>query len=129
MLVSTLVNIARSSALGCSSLNAYLYRNHLREDDRCSCGYPETVAHFFYECNTYIILRNRTIATIPLPTNIDILLSGCPLYDKTLILKSSLIQLQSSLIQLESSVIQLRISSSLFELLTSVIELESSLFE
>ena len=32
-------------------------------------------------CNTYTILRNRTIATIPLPTNVDILLSGCPLYD------------------------------------------------
>ena len=67
--------------LGCSSLNADLYKNHLREDDRCSCGYPETAAHFFYECNTYTILRNRTIATIPLPTNVDILLSGCPLYD------------------------------------------------
>ena len=67
--------------LGCSSLNADLYKNHLREDNRCSCGYPETAAHFFYECYTYTILRNRTIATIPLPTNVDILLSGCPLYE------------------------------------------------
>ena len=27
------------------------------------------------------MIQVRTIATIPLPTNVDILLSGCPLYD------------------------------------------------
>ena len=58
-----------------------LYRNHPREDDRSICSYPETAAHFFYECNTYNILRNRTIATITVLTNVEILLSGCPLYD------------------------------------------------
>ena len=31
--------------------------------------------------NNYVFLRNRTIAIIPVPTNADILLSGCPLYD------------------------------------------------
>ena len=67
--------------LGCSSLNADLYRNYLREDNKCTCGLPETVTHFFYECNNYAFLRNRTIAIIPVPTNTDILLSGCPLYD------------------------------------------------
>ena len=67
--------------LGCSSLNADLYRNYLREDDKCTCGLPETATHYFYGCNNYVFIRNRIIATIPFPTNTDILLSGCPLYD------------------------------------------------
>ena len=35
----------------------------------------------FYECNTYNIIRNRTIATLTVLTNVEIVLSGCPLYD------------------------------------------------
>ena len=28
--------------LGCSSLNFDLFKNHLRDDDKCACGSPET---------------------------------------------------------------------------------------
>ena len=36
--------------LSCSSLNSYLFRNHLRTDNKCSCGQPETAQHYLFEC-------------------------------------------------------------------------------
>ena len=67
--------------LGCSLLNSDLYKNHLRDNDKCICGAPETAEHFFFECNIYAHQRNTTIYQIPYQINTLILLSGCPLYD------------------------------------------------
>ena len=67
--------------LGCSSLNADLFKNHLSETDMCICGKPETAEHYFLECNKYITARAETIELIHHQINIDIILKGCPLYD------------------------------------------------
>ena len=67
--------------LGCSLLNSDLYKNHLRDNDKCICGAPETAEHFLFECNIYAHQRNTTIYQIPFQINTIILLSGCPLYD------------------------------------------------
>ena len=66
--------------LGCSSLNADLYNNHISENNRCSCGLPETAEHFLLHCNNYITLRRQTIHHINVAYNTEILLKGCPLY-------------------------------------------------
>ena len=67
--------------LGCSSLNSDLFRNHLRDDDKCACGHPETSHHYFLECRRYIEIRHETLNRLPFQINTDILLFGCPLYD------------------------------------------------
>ena len=67
--------------LGCSSLNADLFKNHLSETDMCTCGKPETAEHYFLECTKYITTRTETIQLIHHQINIDIILKGCPLYD------------------------------------------------
>ena len=67
--------------LGCSSLNADLFKNHLSETDMCICGKPETAEHYFLECNKYVTARAETIQLIHHQINIDIILKGCPLYD------------------------------------------------
>ena len=50
-------------------------------ENKCTCGLSETATHFFYECNNFAFLINRTIAINQVQTNADILLSGYPLYD------------------------------------------------
>ena len=68
--------------LGCSSLNADLYNNHISENNSCSCGQPETAEHFLLNCNKYtsITLRRETIRNINVAYNTETLLKGCPLY-------------------------------------------------
>ena len=67
--------------LGCSSLNNDLFLNHLRDNNKCTCGSPETATHFFFECTNYDTVRISTLNQIPYQINTDILLFGCPLYD------------------------------------------------
>ena len=67
--------------LGCSSLNSDLLKNHLRDDDKCACGSPETAEHFFTICSNYNNIRATTLLQIQFPFNTNILLCGCPLYD------------------------------------------------
>ena len=45
--------------LGCSSLNADLFRNHVSDSDRCRCGLPETADHFLLSCIFYNVSRNN----------------------------------------------------------------------
>ena len=66
--------------LGCSSLNADLYNNHISENNSCSCRQPETAEHFLLNCNKYITLRRETIHNINVAYNTETLLKGCPLY-------------------------------------------------
>ena len=48
------------SRMSCSQLNSNLYKLGVVESPSCSCGAGrETVHHFFYECNKYVILRNE----------------------------------------------------------------------
>ena len=70
-----------SVSYNCSSLNSDLFKNHLRDDDKCACGSPETAEHFFTICNNYNNIRATTLLQIQVPFNINILLCGCPLYD------------------------------------------------
>ena len=42
----------------CSSLNAYLFDNHVRENPSCTCGqYEETAEHYFFVCPRYTRCR------------------------------------------------------------------------
>ena len=68
--------------LGCSSLNADLFNNHISMTNKCSCGSIETAEHFFLHCRKYTSLRDETINTINVNFNINILLNGCPLYSE-----------------------------------------------
>ena len=68
--------------LGCSSLNADLFNNHLSETDKCTCGEPETAQHFFFQCANFRAVRAATILSLPHQINIEIILKGCPLYDQ-----------------------------------------------
>ena len=38
--------------LGCRSynINAYLFRNHVSDSDKCRCGLPEATDHFIHSC-------------------------------------------------------------------------------
>ena len=46
--------------MGCSQLNSDLYKIGVVESPSCSCGANrETVHHFFFECDKYVILRNE----------------------------------------------------------------------
>ena len=67
--------------LGCSSLNSDLFKNHLRDNDSCACGSPETAEHFLCICSNYDNIRRTTLQQIQVPFNTNILLCGCPLYD------------------------------------------------
>ena len=66
--------------LGCSSLNADLFRNHVSESDRCRCGKFETAEHYFFNCTLYNNTRTDTISNMAYNIDIDVLLKGCPLY-------------------------------------------------
>ena len=66
--------------LGCSSLNADLFHNHVSESDRCRCGEPETAKHYFFICIMYRNIRTETISNLAYNINIVVLLKGCPLY-------------------------------------------------
>ena len=66
--------------LGCSSLNADLFNNHISITDKCICGSIESAEHYFLHCDRYATLREETINTINVNFNVDILLNGCPLY-------------------------------------------------
>ena len=50
--------------LGCSSLNADLFNNHISMTNKCSCGSIETAEHFLLHCRKYTSLRDETINTI-----------------------------------------------------------------
>ena len=39
--------------LGCSSLNADLFSNHISDTDICSCGLVETAEHYLLDCPHY----------------------------------------------------------------------------
>ena len=67
--------------LGCSTLNSDLFKNHLRDNDSCACGSPETAEHFLCICSNYDNIRRTTLQQIQVPFNTNILLCGCPLYD------------------------------------------------
>ena len=66
--------------LGCSSLNADLFNNHISITDKGICGSIESAEHYFLLCDRYATLRDETINTINVNFNVDILLNGCPLY-------------------------------------------------
>ena len=68
--------------LGCSSLNADLFNNHVSDTDKCLCGLPETAKHFILYCPYYTQLRHLTIHSISVAIDVDILLKGCPLYSE-----------------------------------------------
>ena len=68
--------------LGCSSLNADLFRNHVSAIDTCQCGQIETATHYLLLCPIYRNVRTTTIGTIIENINLDILLKGCPLYSE-----------------------------------------------
>ena len=68
--------------LGCSSLNADLFNNHISLTNKCSCGSVETAEHFLLHCRKYTSLRDETINTINVNFNTNILLNGCPLYSE-----------------------------------------------
>ena len=66
--------------LGCSSLNADLFNNHIIDNDKCSCGSAETADHYLLHCTNYTIQRRDTINTLNVAFNTEILLKGCPMY-------------------------------------------------
>ena len=70
--------------LGCSSLNADLFNNHISLTDKCICGSIESAEHYFLHCDRYATLREETINTINVNFNVDILLNGCPLYSDSI---------------------------------------------
>ena len=41
----------------CSPLNYYLYHINIIEDQRCTCGLPETNKHFLLECRKYNAIK------------------------------------------------------------------------
>ena len=49
--------------LGCSSLNADLFSNHILDTDICSCGLVETAEHYLLDCPHYLAVRRETINT------------------------------------------------------------------
>ena len=58
----------------CSDLKSDLFRNHLSEDERCSCGHErEDAEHFFFQCSKFINERHHlfhaTRSTHPLNCN------------------------------------------------------------
>ena len=68
--------------LGCSSLNAELFNNHISITNKCSCGSVETAEYFLLHCCKYTQLRDETINTLNVNFNINILLNGCALYSE-----------------------------------------------
>ena len=68
--------------LGCSSLNADLFNNHVSDTDKCLCGLPETAKHFLLHCPYCTQLRHLTIHNISVAIDVDILLKGCPMYSE-----------------------------------------------
>ena len=46
--------------LGCISLKADLFNNHLSETDKCTCGKPETAPHYFLECVNFRAVHAAT---------------------------------------------------------------------
>ena len=67
--------------LGCSSLNADLFSNHVANSPNCVCGEPETAEHYLLHCRLHNAIRSTTIHQLNYNINIEILLKGCPLYD------------------------------------------------
>ena len=50
----------------CISLNANLNRVNIVPSALCSCGTAnETALHYFFDCNLFIIPRNRLLASLP----------------------------------------------------------------
>ena len=50
----------------CSSLNADLNRVNNVPSAQCSCGTTnETAQHYFFDCNLFIVPRNRLLASLP----------------------------------------------------------------
>ena len=66
--------------LGCSSLNADLFNNHIIDTDKCSCGSTETADHYLVHCTNYVMQRRETIDTLNVAVNTETLLKGCPMY-------------------------------------------------
>ena len=62
----------------CSSLNAGLNRVNIVPSALCSCGIAnETAQHYFFDCNLFIVPRNRLLASLSaVPTTLDTLLYG-----------------------------------------------------
>ena len=42
----------------CSNLKHDLFRNGIADRDLCICGASETVYHYFFECENYLIQRD-----------------------------------------------------------------------
>ena len=62
----------------CSSLNADLNRVNIVPSALCSCGTAnETAQHYFFDCNLFIVHRNRLLASLPtVPITLDTFLYG-----------------------------------------------------
>ena len=62
-----------------SDLNSDLYRRHLTQDKRCSCGFrDENAKHFLLDCQLYNNIRLVTINNLPpIARKCDTLLNGC----------------------------------------------------
>ena len=62
-----------------SDLNSDLFRRHLTQDKRCSCGFrDENAKHFLLDCQLYNNIRLVTINNLPpIARKCDTLLNGC----------------------------------------------------
>ena len=59
--------------MGCSSLNAHLYRHHVLDTPQCACGDPyEDQFHYLCACPRYIIERNALQNAVSIITNCSI---------------------------------------------------------
>ena len=66
--------------LGCSSLNADLFSNHVAKSPKCVCDDNETTKHYSLHCRLQNVTRSNTIHQLNYSINTEIL-RGCPLYD------------------------------------------------
>ena len=68
--------------IGCSSLNADLFSNHVVNSLNCVCGEPETAKHYLLRFRLHDAIRSTTIQQLNYRINVGILFKECPLYDE-----------------------------------------------
>ena len=64
--------------MGCSELNAHLFRNHVIDSPACACGdIYEDAYHYLFVCPRYLVQRDKMITAVCQITSCTI---GCLLY-------------------------------------------------